>query len=266
MLDRFNRKINYLRISVTDRCNLRCTYCVPTGHFKWLPHSQILTFEEITKVIKEAVELGIEKVRLTGGEPLVRKDIAELVRMIASVEGITDLAMTTNGMLLEKFARPLKEAGLMRVNVSLDSTDPSHFAEITRGGDLNKVLRGIDAAIEVGLHPVKLNCVVMHSRHEPDALRVAEYAASKRLEVRFIHQMNLSEGYFTTVEGGEGGNCSICNRLRLTADGLIKPCLFSNIGFDIRKMGVREALIAAVSRKPASGTVNQANSFYNIGG
>jgi len=217
-------------------------------------------------VIKVAVELGIEKVRLTGGEPLVRKDITELVRMIAGVEGITDLAMTTNGMLLEKFARLLKEAGLMRINVSLDSTDPSRFAEITRGGDLNKVLRGIDAALEAGLHPVKLNCVVVHSRYEPDALRVAEYAASKRLEVRFIHQMNLSEGYFTTVEGGEGGNCSICSRLRLTADGLIKPCLFSNIGFDIRKMGVREALMTAVARKPASGTVNQANNFYNIGG
>ncbi len=266
MLDRFNRKINYLRISVTDRCNLRCTYCVPTGKFAWLPHSRILTFEEIAEVVKIGATLGIQKVRLTGGEPLVRKDITALVSMIASIDGITDLAMTTNGILLEKYARPLKEAGLMRVNVSLDSVDPLRFAEITRGGDLNLVLRGIDAALDNGLYPVKINCVVKQSRHEPDAQTVSEYAARKGLSVRFIHQMNLAEGYFTTVEGGEGGNCSICSRLRLTADGLIKPCLFSNMGFDIRKMGIREAFLAAVAKKPQSGTVNQANDFYNIGG
>lgn len=266
MFDSFNRKINYLRISVTDRCNLRCTYCVPSGEFKWLPHSRILSFEEITEVVKVAVELGVDKIRLTGGEPLVRKDITKLVRMIAGIGGINDLAMTTNGLLLEKLARPLKDAGLMRVNVSLDSTDPLRFAEITRGGDVNKVFRGIDAALEAGLNPVKLNCVVKHSRNEPDARLVAEYAAAKGLKVRYIHQMNLADGYFTTVEGGEGGNCSICNRLRLTADVLIKPCLFSNIGFDVRKMGIKEALMAAVARKPASGTVNQANNFYNIGG
>lgn len=266
MLDSFNRKINYLRISVTDRCNLRCTYCVPSGKFQWLPHSRILTFEEITEVVQTAVALGIDKVRLTGGEPLVRKDIDWLVAMIAGIEGIRDLSMTTNGIFLEKFARPLKEAGLMRVNVSLDTTDPKRYAEITRGGDVTSVFRGIEAALEVGLQPVKLNCVVMHSRNEPDARMVAEYAAAKGLQVRYIHQMNLSDGYFTTVEGGEGGNCSLCNRLRLTAEGLIKPCLFSNLGFDIRKMGVREALLAAVERKPLSGTVNQANDFYNIGG
>ncbi|MGC8864678.1 MAG: GTP 3',8-cyclase MoaA [Bacteroidales bacterium] len=266
MLDRFNRKINYLRISVTDRCNLRCTYCVPSGKFQWLPHSRILTFEEITEVVRTASELGINKVRLTGGEPLVRKDITQLVAMIAGIKSIDDLAMTTNGILLEKFAKPLKEAGLMRVNVSLDTTDPQRYAEITRGGDIEAVFRGIDAALAVGLQPVKLNCVVKHSRNEPDAQLVAEYAAAKGLQVRYIHQMNLAGGYFTTVEGGEGGNCSLCNRLRLTAEGLIKPCLFSNLGFDIRKMGVREALMAAVEHKPHSGTINQANDFYNIGG
>ncbi len=266
MLDRYDRKINYLRISVTDRCNLRCRYCMPCEDFVMLSHDDILRFNEIVDVVREGVAMGIDKVRLTGGEPMVRRDVVKLVAMIASVPGIKDLAMTTNGVLLDKFARQLAEAGLNRVNVSLDTMDPLRFRELTSGGDIDKVLRGIDAATDAGLKPVKLNCVVTGSSSEPDAEAVKKFAGEKGLEVRFIHQMDLGKGEFSIVEGGEGGDCKRCNRLRLTANGKIKPCLFSDTSFDVREMGAREALFAAVSRKPAYGTTCSHNQFYNIGG
>lgn len=266
MLDRFDRRINYLRISVTDRCNLRCRYCMPCDDFVMLSHNDILRFSEIVNVVREGVAMGIDKVRLTGGEPMVRRDVVKLVGMIASVPGIKELTMTTNGVLLEKFAYPLAEAGLNRVNVSLDTMDPVRFREMTSGGDIYQVLRGIEAATEAGLKPLKLNCVVTGSSSEADALAVKKFAVEKGLEVRFIHQMDLGKGEFSIVEGGEGGDCERCNRLRLTANGKIKPCLFSDTSFDVRKLGAREALLAAVSQKPAYGTTCSHNQFYNIGG
>ena len=266
MFDRFNRSIDYLRISVTDRCNLRCTYCVPSGDFRWIPHDQILSFEEMAEVTREAVSLGVYKVRITGGEPLVRKGITGFVRMLAEIPGIDDLSMTTNGILLAGFARELKQAGLMRVNISLDTLDPFKFAEITGGGELQSVLKGIEAVLNEGFAPVKINCVVHNSGHEPDALDVAAFALEMGLQIRFIPQMDLSSGYFGIVEGGEGGNCRMCNRIRLTANGFVKPCLFSDLQYSVRDMGIRQALLMAVQNKPQCGSHNHTNSFHNIGG
>lgn len=266
MYDRFNRNINYLRISVTDRCNLRCTYCMPEEGIKLLRHEDILTFDEIAGFTRIAVERGVSKVRLTGGEPLVRKEVTRLVSMIADIQGIKDLSMTTNGVLLGQYATELKKAGLHRVNISLDTIDAERFRAITRVGDISDVLKGISAAQKAGLNPVKINCVIKESKDEEDAQGVTRYCRDNNLEIRYIHQMDLVKGHFSTVEGGSGGDCELCNRLRLTSNGMLKPCLFSNIEYDIRKLGYSEAIRLAVESKPACGSVNENGAFYNIGG
>ncbi len=266
MLDHYNRKINYLRISVTDRCNLRCSYCMPEDGVCMVEHKEILTYEEIQEVVAVAVPLGIDKIRLTGGEPLVRKDIVELVRMISVVKGVKDIAITTNGVLLEKFARQLAEAGLHRVNISLDTMDPEKFHQITRGGDIRKVFAGIEAARLSGLSPIKINCVIKQFSDEPDALAVKQFCLENGLQARFISQMDLSTGHFSIVDGGTGGDCANCNRLRLTPTGKMKPCLFSDLEYDIREMGIREAIEAALFGKPEKGSTNLSNCFHNIGG
>ena len=266
MFDNYNRKITYLRVSVTDRCNLRCRYCMPACGIPLHQQKDILCFDEIVEVVRVASKLGIEKVRFTGGEPLVRRDLVKLVEMVAAVPGIRDLSMTTNGLFLGGMAGPLALAGLMRVNVSLDTMDTGKFKWLTRGGELSLVLKGIEAALKAGLTPLKINCVVEHSSDEPDAQAVARFAAGLNLSVRFIHVMDLKSGQFTLVEGGAGGDCENCNRLRLTADGQVKPCLFSEVSFDVRNMGAEKALRTAIMHKPACGTWNRQNHFYNIGG
>lgn len=266
MYDKFNRKINYLRISVTDRCNLRCRYCMPEHGIKMLDHKDILSFEEIYDVTKIGVEMGIEKVRITGGDPLVRKNIEDLVYMIAKIDGIRDLAMSTNGILLEEYAQILADAGLHRVNISLDTMDPDKYYYITRGGDIRKVLKGIEAAYKAGLLPIKINCVVNKTSQEPDAQEVKKFCEENGLQVRFIHLMDLENGSFSVVEGGEGGNCKLCQRLRLTANGKLKPCLFNDLEYDVRELGPKEAIRLAVKNKPECGTMNKLNLFHNIGG
>ncbi len=266
MFDNYNRRISYLRVSVTDRCNLRCTYCMPCEGVKLLDHSDILTFEEITSTVKAGVALGIEKVRLTGGEPLVRKGIVDLVAMLSEIEGVNELSLTTNGQLLEKFAKPLAEAGLRRVNVSLDTMDPDVYRQMSRGGEIVPVLKGIEAAREAGLLPIKINCVINGSAQDKDAADVAAFCAGNGLQIRYIHQMNLEKGDFSVVEGGEGGDCSRCNRLRLTANGMIKPCLFNDLEYNVRELGPQEAFRLALENKPACGTKNMVGRFYNIGG
>ncbi len=266
MLDRYNREITYLRISVTDRCNLRCVYCMPEDGIELLEHADILSYDEITAFTRVAAARGVRKVKFTGGEPLVRRGVSRLVSMIASIEGITDISMTTNGILLPEYAGELKEAGLQRVNISLDTVNPSRYRELTRIGELEDVLKGIDAAIDAGLAPVKINCVVRQSSGERDAREVSSYGTGRGLEVRFIQEMTLSSGSYGIVHGGSGGDCSRCNRLRLTSDGKLKPCLFSDVEADIIDLGYNRAIDFALEHKPLCGTINEKGYFYNIGG
>ena len=266
MLDRYNRNITYLRISVTDRCNLRCVYCMPEGGVQLLKKDEILSLEEIAEVVKVGAGLGVKKIRLTGGEPLVRKGIVSLVEMINQVEGIEEITMTTNGALLSKFAEPLKKAGLDRVNISLDSVVPDQYERITRGGNLKRVFEGIRAAKKAGLTPIKINVVKLSDEANQQIDLIKKFAADEELKVRFITQMDLRTGEFTQVEGGDGGNCAICNRLRLIANGMIKPCLFSNKEYSIKEHGIENAFLMALNKKPKKGVINKQNNFYNIGG
>jgi cyclic pyranopterin phosphate synthase len=239
---------------------------MPEDGIKQLPHQEILTFDEIVDFAKKAVEQGIDKIRITGGEPLVRKGIVELIKMLNSIPGVKELVMTSNGILLSKYAKDLAEAGLQRVNISLDTLNPEKFKKVTRGGDINAVFEGIVAAKEAGLNPVKLNCVISKSSKEPDAQEVAQFAKENGLQIRFIHQMDLKTGDFKVVEGGDGGDCANCNRLRLTANGQLKPCLFSDLGYDVRKLGTDKALELSLKNKPQTGKHNFSGDFYNIGG
>jgi cyclic pyranopterin phosphate synthase len=266
MIDSYGRRINYLRVSVTDRCNLRCAYCMPPEGVPLVWRSEILSYEEIAEVVRVAAGLGVTKVRLTGGEPLVRRDLVRLVAMLSAIGAISDLAMTTNGILLPQFARPLAAAGLHRVNISLDAIEPLRYAAVTRGGDVRQALAGIEAALAAGLAPVRLNCVVESDPSEPDARDVARFAARNGLEVRFIQRMHLESGVFTVIEGGTGGDCPRCNRLRLSADGRLRPCLFSNVSFNVRQLGAARALSLAVREKPAAGSACTDLAMHAIGG
>ena len=280
--DSFQRPINYLRISVTDRCNLRCIYCMPEDGVTLMTHDDILSYEEIFRVVKAAAEMGIDRVRLTGGEPLVRAGISSLVKLIAGIESIHDIAVTTNGLLLPKYAAELKEAGLNRVNISLDTLNPDKFRQITRCGELKDTLEGIEAAHKVGLDPVKINMVVMANVNDDEIVDFASKTVTDGWHVRYIEHMPvLDEEYMIPrlvsvseirdkIEslgaleptGHAKGNgpakyfrlpgasgtigfitpvtehfCYQCNRLRLTADGKLRPCLLSE-----SEIGVREAL------------------------
>jgi cyclic pyranopterin phosphate synthase len=265
MFDRYQRRIDYLRISVTDRCNLRCIYCMPAGGVELRRHEDLLSYEEIAAFVRVAVGLGIERVRLTGGEPLLRRGLVSLVTMLAAIEGLRDLSLTTNGILLPAMAGDLAAAGLRRVNVSLDALDPDRYAELTRGGDVQQALAGIAAARDAGLLPIKLNCVVQASADEPDAQAVAAFGRENGHDVRFVRQMDLATGVFAPVIGGEGGDCPRCNRLRLTCDGRLRPCLFSDLAYDVRVLGAEAALRLAVDTKPVVGGCSRA-PMSRIGG
>ncbi|MGD0655076.1 MAG: radical SAM protein [Thermoguttaceae bacterium] len=266
LVDSWGRKIQYLRVSVTDRCNLRCVYCMPEKGISLLPHSAMLSYEEIAEVVRAGVALGISKVRLTGGEPLVRRNLQRLVAMIAPIPGVSDFTLTTNGILLASQARPLAEGGLQRVNISLDTLDPRRYAALTRGGDVQKVLAGIAAAQEAGLTPVKLNCVITPKTLAEDVEALRKFAARENLELRLIPRMNLTQGLFGIVHRGGGGDCRLCNRLRLTCDGWILPCLFGEGGYSVRKLGASEALRRAVAEKPRSGSRCTTRAMQTIGG
>lgn len=231
-----------------------------------IPHDEVLRLEDIANVVRTAVGLGFDKIRLTGGEPLVRKGIVDLVAMLSEIKGIRDLAMTTNGVLLSRYARELKKAGLMRVNVSLDSMDRDTFLTIARRDRLQDVLEGIRAADEAGLTPIKINTVLLRDGDRREAEGVTAFAHKHGYEIRYIHQMNLQTGEFWPVEGGEGGNCGRCNRLRLSSRGIIYPCLFSDAGYDIHDYGIEDAIRAAVQNKPGHGVISSKNTFYGLGG
>jgi len=304
-LDNFNRPISYLRISVTDRCNLRCVYCMPPEGVPWRSHGEILRYEEIELIVRAAASLGISKVRLTGGEPLVRLGFVELVHMLARIPGIDDLAMTTNGTLLAQYAAELAEAGMKRVNVSLDTLKQERFRQITRQGDLATVLEGIAAAKKAGLLPLKVNTVVVRDLNDDEVMDFARLTLGDDWHVRFIELMPLGantawagDGYVSIYEVrrriedalgelapakvGVGNGparyyrlpegvgtigfispvsehfCYQCNRLRLTADGRLRPCLLSDYEMDLRtplRQGadlaeIRELLIRSIRAKP----------------
>ncbi|MDF2924116.1 MAG: MoaA [Paenibacillaceae bacterium] len=300
--DRFHRVHDYLRISVTDRCNLRCVYCMPEEGMEFEPEENHLTFAQIAEVVRSLAVLGVRKIRLTGGEPLLRKNLEKLVSMLAGIPGIEDIALTTNGMFLQKKAGMLKDAGLTRLNVSLDSLRPDRFALITRGGEIRRVLGGIDAALEAGLDPVKLNVVLMKGINDDEIEDFLKLTIGRKLNIRFIEYMPIGhdddgwkkryvslETVFERaarlgwkVEGAAGvtGNgpaenhrlvgaagtfglihpvsdhfCKSCNRLRLTADGNIKPCLYWSDEFNVRSRlgdaeGIRQLFLQALSIKP----------------
>ena len=266
MYDLYNRKISYLRVSVTDRCNLRCRYCMPPKGIQLISHAEILSFEEITTIIETLIPEGIEKIRFTGGEPLVRAGFEHLIGMVSGISGVRDLSLTTNGILLGKYAHALVSNGLKRVNISLDTIDPIKFKELTRGGDINQVLRGIEAAQDAGLGPIKINCVKTNQSSEQELDDLKMFCMERNLDLRFIRQMDLASGSFSQVDGGAGGNCKICSRIRLTANGFFKPCLFSEHEYSVRELGIINAYMLALENKPEEGKINTRNEFYNIGG
>ncbi|UOF92929.1 GTP 3',8-cyclase MoaA [Fodinisporobacter ferrooxydans] len=300
--DRFGRIHDYLRISVTDRCNLRCVYCMPAEGLQWMENKKILSYEEISYVVEVAAKLGVRKLRITGGEPLVRKDLTKLIAKLSKIPGIEDIALTTNGILLEALAEPLRAAGVTRINISIDSLKDARFAEITRGGDLQKVLRGLEAAVRVGMQPIKINTVLMKQNLDeiPDFIRLIE---THPYHIRFIEYMpighaddawrdaytplsqvreSIEQMGFQQRESTFAGNgpaeyfhkdgysgsigfihpvsdhfCANCNRLRLTADGFLKPCLYWSYEYNVRNFigdedGMKRLLFDALGIKPES--------------
>jgi len=270
LVDSFGRAHTYLRISVTDRCNLRCVYCMPNEGIKWKSNKVLLSFEEIERLATIFVDMGIKKIRLTGGEPLVRRELEVLVGKLREIDGLETIAMTTNATLLAEKAVALKKAGLDDLNISLDSFKPSRFLEISRRDDFYKVMEGIDQAFTVGFRSLKLNVVVMSGVNDDEVMDFADFAFKNKINVRFIEYMPFKDNGWTSekvitfaelrdriaarykltavsndasavakdysLEGGKGSIsfissmsdsfCATCNRVRLTADGSIKSCLF----------------------------------------
>ncbi|MTI55544.1 GTP 3',8-cyclase MoaA [Geosporobacter ferrireducens] len=321
MRDTLGRSINYLRISVTDLCNMRCRYCMPEEGISKKEQNEILSLEEIFQVVKAASELGVNKVRITGGEPLVRKDLLKLVEDIASLGTIKDLALTTNGTLLKKYARGLKEAGLNRVNISLDTLNEAKYKEITRGGQLTSVIEGLEEAKKVGLLPLKINVVLIGGFNDGEIRDFVQLTMNEPIDVRFIELMPIGQAagwaktnfisnytvkeqiielipiytgdrsspakYYKLPNGkGKVGLinpisshfCKYCNRMRLTADGRLKPCLHSNQEVDVKlalRSGLRDLkdiMEQAILAKPAQHRLNDQDNepihrdMFRIGG
>jgi len=265
MYDSFNRRITYLRISVTDKCNLRCRYCMPEEGVPIRRHQDFLTFEQITAVVQAAVRLGVTKVRLTGGEPLVKRDIVELVGMIRGVEGLRQLAMTTNGTLLARYAGALKAAGLDSLNVSLDTLDPERYRHLTRIGELQHVLAGIDAAVAQQF-PVKINMVVLNDTSEYEIEQMRRFCSVKGLALQLINHYALSVEKSDGYHYDRPPRCEDCNRIRLLADGTLKPCLHSNAEIPIDLNNIEGSLLQTVALKPQRGSVCTGRSMMEIGG
>jgi len=287
LTDNLGREITYLRVSITDRCNYRCIYCKPEEQFKFIPHEEILRYEEIVEIIEEAVNLGITKVRITGGEPLARKGVVDFIKKLREIKKLEDISLTTNGFFLSEYADKLKDAGLNRVNISLDSLREEKYKRITRGGSLEKVLKGIDSALKAGLLPIKINTVLIRGINDDEIEDFVGLTLGRPLNIRFIEFMptgeelknnyqdkfisvleikeSLAEKYsfrpvninsgngpakYYQIKGGQGTIgfitalsqhfCKTCNRIRLTSEGKLRPCLFSNMEVDI-KQAIRNA-------------------------
>jgi cyclic pyranopterin phosphate synthase len=297
LIDQYGRRINYLRISVTDRCNLRCIYCIPNANILFKHRRDILSYEEIIKIVKVGTSLGINKIRLTGGEPLLRKNIDYLISALSKIEGIDEISLTTNGIFLEEYAEDLKKAGLKRINISLDTLKREKYKLITGTESLNKVLAGIDKALTIGLSPVKINVVVMKGINDDEVVEFAELTLKEPLHIRFIELMpigstlqnwkerfisndevkNLVGSVFDRAKNKKGTVsfispisepfCHNCSRLRLTSDGKLRFCLDSSQEIDLIPIisdnkfsfdGLKQAFISASKLKPKS------HNFFNI--
>lgn len=268
LTDTYGRSITYLRISVTDRCNFRCTYCMPPHGVPLKPHDQIMRYEDIHRLARAAAALGITKVRITGGEPLIRRNIEFLVKLIAETPDVNEVCMTTNGSLLTRGkALALKQAGLTRVNISLDSLDRASFSRITRTGKIDHVMSGIHAALDAGLTPVKINMVVFEdtTRQEIHDMRV--FCEESGLSMQTIALFSLFDRKTSdSVVYDRPPRCSACNRIRLTADGHLKPCLFSDEEFPVNLSDPAASIRAAILAKPENGVSCRSRHMSQIGG
>jgi cyclic pyranopterin phosphate synthase len=304
LVDPRGRRIDYLRISITDRCNFRCIYCQSKGPFKFLPHEEILTFEEIESIVRVGVKLGVKVVRLTGGEPLLRNGIVELVARLAKTPGLEDISITTNGYFLSELAKPLKEAGLKRINLSLDTLSEEKFSELTGGFSLKKVMEGLYLSLSEGFTAVKINSVIIRGFNDEECEELAKLSLELPVEVRFIEFMPVGKNslwdesrvvpiseikerverlgkLWPTEKVGKGPAavfrfegakgkvgfisplsshfCGSCNRLRITADGRLRPCLFSDEEINLKdylrgkKGSLEEAFREALRIKPEIG-------------
>ncbi|MGB2956749.1 MAG: radical SAM protein [Anaerolineales bacterium] len=268
MYDRFHRQITYIRIAVTDRCNLRCTYCMPSHGVPLKSRHRILSYESIVRIIQEATKLGISKVRLTGGEPLVRKNIDRLVKEIRSVTDVKELTLTTNGVLLDSSAEKLKRAGLDRLNISLDTLTPQKYHTLTRGGDLDRVMHGIDAAQRVGFQNTKLNMVLIPGFNDQEVEKMIEFCRKHKLVLQRINHYSLSNysAMNQKYKTERPLSCEQCNRIRLTADGNLKPCLFSDLEFPVDLNNIAESLRKAILNKSENGKQCTSRGIWEIGG
>lgn len=307
MRDEFGRDIRYLRLSVTDRCNCRCVYCMPENGVPMLSHADILSFEEMRDIVAAAASLGVRKVRLTGGEPLVRRGIVDLVGMVAAVPGIDEVDMTTNATLLAPVAASLRGAGLTRLNVSLDTLNAARYKAITRCGTLADALAGLEAAHDAGFANTKINCVLIGGVNDDELRPLAELARDRDLTVRFIELMRMGEcagwpkGRFVSADevlsavpelvraGGQGVSelyqapgwkgsvglirpmthrfCSSCDRIRVTADGRLKPCLHSAAEVNLRGLSGQdlvEAIRAGIAAKPRGHRMNNGRASDSL--
>ena len=295
MIDRFGREITYLRISVTELCNLRCRYCMPEDGVCKKTHEEMLTEDEIIMAVRAAASLGIRKLRITGGEPLVKKNIVSICQRAAAVPGIQEVCITTNGTLLPELAKPLRDAGVNRVNISLDTLDPEKFRYISRVGELDQVVAGIRAALDAGFDKVKLNTVLIGGFNDDEIPALAELTRRYPIDLRFIelmpmydsgdfgpeafipytvvldrlpglepmatdggvarlYRLPLAQGNIGLISPVSAHFCGTCNRLRLTADGKLKPCLHSGDEFSIKGLdydGMVEELRLAIENKPS---------------
>ena len=266
MFDRYNREIYYLRISVTDKCNLRCTYCMPAEGVPHKSHEELLSFEEIEQIVAAAVELGFRKFRLTGGEPLVRRGIVELVTMLKTMPGTEFLGMTTNGTLLAPVAADLRAAGLDGINISLDTLDARRYTAITRGGRLEDVLSGVEAALAAGFTQLKLNTVVDESTTAAELEDLTEFCRERGIKLQRIRQYSLLEAKSDEAEFERPPRCGECNRLRLTCDGFFKPCLHSNTEIPVDFGNIAASIRQTVDAKPDQGAECSTRPMAAIGG
>jgi cyclic pyranopterin phosphate synthase len=265
MFDRFDRAITYLRISVTDKCNLRCRYCMPAEGVPPRRHGDLLSLEQLAEAARAAVGLGVTKIRLTGGEPLVRRGIVDLVRMIASIDGLMHVGLTTNGTLLEPRARALREAGLGSVNVSLDTLDSDRYREITRGGSIVDALAGIRAARAAGF-PLKINMVVLDDASLRETESMKAFCGSIGARLQLIDRFDLSRAKRDDTAFDRPPSCADCNRIRLLPDGMLKPCLHSDDEIRLDPARIRESLREAILSKPPRGGACTSRGMRQIGG